>query len=120
MALLCSLVAAGCLDPRPVLPTRASPPPPPPGIQSDSVVRYKNRRGAGRVIPVVVRPVKQPSIVVVLSFNTYQAYNSWGGASLYLLPDGTAQAPMVSFLRPYTDYTLQRHFVVTDLPLVSF
>jgi len=72
------------------------------------------------VIPFVVRPVNQASIVVVLSFNTYQAYNSWGGASLYHLPDGTTQAPMVSFLRPYTDYTLQRHFLGTDLPLVSF
>jgi len=84
------------------------------------VVRYEDRRGAGRVVPLVVKAREQASIVVVLSFNTYQAYNSWGGASLYLLPDATAQAPMVSFLRPYTDYTMHRHFLLTDLPLVSF
>ena len=58
--------------------------------------------------------------MVVVSFNTYQAYNSWGGASLYALRDGTIFAPRVSFLRPYSDHAVLLRFLMTDVPLVRF
>ena len=84
------------------------------------VLRYVNTRGAGRFIPLVVRSSEPGEIAVVLSFNTYQAYNSWGGASFYNGFDGLPQAPRVSFLRPYSDWTLRLHFLATDLRLVRF
>ena len=84
------------------------------------VVRYTNARGAGRFIPLVVAAPEPGTVVAVFSFNTYQAYNSWGGASFYNRLDSLPQAPRVSFLRPYSDGTLRRHFFGLDLPLVRF
>jgi hypothetical protein len=94
-------------------------------IPSDAVpgvymVRYTSSLGAGRFVPLVLRSREQPSITVVLSFNTYEAYNSWGGASLYTLPDGSSRSSRVSFLRPYTDEALSGRLLLTDLPLVRF
>jgi len=97
--------------------TVAIPPYAAPGLY---IVRYTDRRGAGRFIPLVVRAAEQASIVVVIPFNTYQAYNGWGGASFYQQADGTPPAPRISFMRPYTDWSLDRHFVGLDLPLARF
>jgi hypothetical protein len=59
---------------------------------------------------VVTNPDKSGDVLVELSFNTYQAYNAWGGASLY----GTARAQMVSFDRPTPPDFLEHeyHFVL--------
>ena len=84
------------------------------------MVRYTDRPGAGRFVPLVVRASEQSSIVVVMPFNTYQAYNGWGGASFYQQADGTPRAPLISFMRPYTDWSLNRHLVGLDLPLARF
>jgi hypothetical protein len=83
-------------------------------------VKYLNRRGAGGFIPFVVRPPWRAQVVVLLSFNTYQAYNSWGGASLYTLGDGTVSSVAVTFWRPYTDDIIYGHFMSLDMPLIWF
>ena len=93
------------------IPTDASP-----GVY---IVRYVNKHGRGGLIPLVVRSPRPSAITVVLSFNTYQAYNTWGGDSFYQL-DGATQSPHISFQRPYAGSTLERHFLSTDLPLVRF
>ena len=84
------------------------------------VVKYTNHRGAGGFVPFVVRPLWRSHLLVLLSFNTYQAYNSWGGTSLYRLRDSTTQSFAVTFWRPYTDHVVYSHFMNLDVPLISF
>src|SRR5262249_17921294 len=50
---------------------------------------------------IVVRPLDGPvDVLVGLSTNTYQAYNAWGGSSLYESPYEGDWGQMVSFDRP--------------------
>jgi hypothetical protein len=49
---------------------------------------------------VVTNPDKSGDVLVELSTNTYQAYNAWGGASLYETAFTFERAQMVSFNRP--------------------
>jgi hypothetical protein len=55
----------------------------------------------GRMVPFTVRsaPGDHSAVLVMLPVNTWQAYNAWGGKSLYA-PSGHA-AVKVSFNRPY-------------------
>jgi hypothetical protein len=56
--------------------------------------------GKESYIPFVVRDDSRPSdLLFQTSVNTYQAYNNWGGKSLYFPP--TQAAHKVSFNRPY-------------------
>jgi hypothetical protein len=55
---------------------------------------------------VVTNPDKSGDVLIELSSNTYQAYNGWGGASLYETAFTFDRAQMVSFDRP----TLPRFF----------
>lgn len=59
---------------------------------------------AGELYFVVraARPGHNAKILLVLSTNTYNAYNRWGGTSLYSGPKG--QGSQVSFLRPYSGF----------------
>ncbi len=84
------------------------------------VLKYTNHRGAGGFVPFVVRPLWRSHLLVLVSFNTYQAYNSWGGSSLYRLGDGTTQSFAVTFWRPYTDDVIYGAFMKLDVPLISF
>ena len=56
-------------------------------------------------IPFVVRePAAAPApsaVVVQVPVNTWQAYNAWGGKSLYDFNSGGSRANRVSFDRPY-------------------
>jgi hypothetical protein len=67
-------------------------------------VRFRARRGEetaeGQASFVVqsARPGRDTKILIQLTTNTYNAYNSWGGANLYRGPDGPARR--VSFDRP--------------------
>lgn len=68
--------------------------------------------GGTDAVPFVVRHDGDTSpLLVVISFNTYQAYNNWGGKSLYAYnsygprtAEGNAAAVAVSFLRPYASW----------------
>jgi hypothetical protein len=61
---------------------------------------YDNARAS--YIPIVVRePTRRGGIAVIVPTNTYQAYNNWGGASLYTSPaPGARRRSVVSFDRP--------------------
>lgn len=77
----------------------------------------------GVSVPFVVRgPVNDPSAILVqASVNTWQAYNRWGGMSLYVGPSGTSCRPKcthVSFNRPYDGST--QGVLEYELPLVHF
>ena len=72
-------------------------------------------RGQASLIPFIVRaaPGTNSAMLVQASVNTWQAYNGWGGRSLYtfnshgpVLPAShTVAAAMVSFNRPYDNAT---------------
>src|SRR5439155_7991647 len=49
------------------------------------------------------RPGRDATILLQLATNTYNAYNNWGGTSLYGGPKG--QGRRVSFQRPYAGFT---------------
>jgi hypothetical protein len=53
-------------------------------------------------VPIIIKadPKRQAPILVQASVNTWQAYNSWGGRSLYTFRDGHG-SNHVSFNRPY-------------------
>ena len=94
-----------------------------PGVH---LVRIVDRLGRARAFPFVVRSDRVAAFTVVLSFATYQAYNQWGGASLYGGPGATRQesydnrAVKVSFARPLSDATFQGAFLGVDYLLVRW
>jgi hypothetical protein len=80
--------------------------------------------GRGGWVPFVVRaPEWAPpaAVLVQASVNTWQAYNRWGGWSLYRDPTGATchqTCTHVSFDRPYDPKT--QNFWDYELPLVHF
>jgi hypothetical protein len=58
--------------------------------------------GETRHVPLIVRapPGRQAAILAQAAVNTWQAYNSWGGLSLYS-KFGAVEGSHVSFSRPY-------------------
>jgi hypothetical protein len=75
-------------------------------------------------VPFVVRPpdVRRSPILVVVPVNTWQAYNSWGGKSLYDFNSaGGARANRVSFDRPYSwDEPGNQPVSSWEVPLLRF
>jgi hypothetical protein len=68
------------------------------------LLRLDAAGGAGRYVPITVRSASTAGAVVILNDNTtWQAYNAWGGYSLYQGPDGlpSGRGYAVSFDRPY-------------------
>jgi hypothetical protein len=79
--------------------------------------------GMVRWVPFVVRepPSEYSAIVVIAAVNTWQAYNRWGGMSLYKDPAGTNCAGTcthLSFDRPYDIKT--QNLGDYEVPLVHF
>jgi hypothetical protein len=67
--------------------------------------RQLDRAGANRLHPfVVVDPDDTAPIVMQVASNTYQAYNGWGGASMYAYNSPNGEASSVSLARPYDIY----------------
>ncbi len=68
------------------------------------LLRLDAAGGAERYVPITVRSASTAGAVVILNDNTtWQAYNAWGGYSLYQGPDGlpSGRGYAVSFDRPY-------------------
>ncbi|MEV7011018.1 N,N-dimethylformamidase beta subunit family domain-containing protein [Streptosporangium sp. NPDC051022] len=67
------------------------------------LIRLDAKTGAKRFVPITVRSAStQGRVVVVNAVTTWQAYNLWGGRSLYLGPGGFEdRSYAVSFDRPY-------------------
>ena len=68
------------------------------------LLRLDASSGAERYVPITVRSASTAGAVVILNDNTtWQAYNTWGGYSLYQGPDGLSsdRGYAVSFDRPY-------------------
>lgn len=74
--------------------------------------------GAASLIPFIVRepPGRSSRALVIAPVNTWQAYNGWGGKSLYAFnSSGGVPANRVSFNRP-----VGRDYTAYELQLVSF
>ena len=70
------------------------------------LLRLDASSGAERYVPITVRSASTAGAVVILNDNTtWQAYNAWGGYSLYQGPDGlpSDRGYAVSFDRPYDE-----------------
>ncbi|MBV9093798.1 MAG: hypothetical protein JO132_07985 [Streptosporangiaceae bacterium] len=68
------------------------------------LLRLDASTGPQRYVPITVRSRSTAGTVVILNDNTtWQAYNTWGGYSLYQGPDGlpSDRGYAVSFDRPY-------------------
>src|SRR3954454_20141265 len=73
----------------------------PPG---DYLLRLDADSNAQQYVPLTVRtPSNAGRLVIVNAVTTWQAYNQWGGYSLYQGPDGRRETRprAVSFARPY-------------------
>jgi hypothetical protein len=92
----------------------------PPG---DYLLRLDTDRGAlRRFVPLVVRTASAAgALVIVNADTTWQAYNDWGGYSLYHGPDGRRadRSRMVTFDRPYAYGAGAGDFLGAELPLLA-
>ncbi len=83
--------------------------------------------GYARYVPLTVRDdASKAPLLVVNAVTTWQAYNRWGGHSLY---DGidrsgtrspTGRATVVSFDRPYRNDSGAGDYLGNELPMISF
>src|SRR5947209_1368687 len=75
--------------------------------------------GAVGMVPLIVRePAPSAAVLVQVPVNTWQAYNSWGGKSLY--GKAGTHATEVSFDRPYDAQVLHDMALNLELPWVHF
>ena len=74
----------------------------------------------------VVRARSAQPLIAQLPTSTYEAYNAWGGDSLYpggsdpVLVTGTTQGVAVSYDRPYDSVTGAGEFFARDVAMVRF
>jgi hypothetical protein len=87
------------------------------------LLRLDASSGVQRYVPLVIRsPSVAGRVVLVQPTTTYQAYNWWGGYSLYRGPQmrPTLRARVVSFDRPYRREAGAAEFFADEQPLVSY
>ena len=90
----------------------------PPGVY---LLKLVAATGQQRWVPLTVREdASTAAYVVVNAVTTWQAYNRWGGCSLYACPGGRGErSKMVSFDRPYDIVTGgSGDFIGNELPVV--
>jgi hypothetical protein len=89
------------------------------------IVRLSSRRGERDCLFVVRSSTPRP-LLAQLPTSTYEAYNAWGGDSLYpggadrVGITGTTQGVEVSFDRPYDSETGAGQFLARDVAMVWF
>jgi hypothetical protein len=94
----------------------------PPG---DYLIRLDASTGPQQFVPLTVAtPDNRGRIVIVDAVTTWEAYNRWGGYSLYTSPSGKMadRARAVSFDRPYQAKDMQGagDFLIFERPFVQF
>ena len=87
------------------------------------LLRLEGADGAQGYVPLTVRsPSTAGRIVLIQAVTDWQAYNDWGGLSLY---HGRDRQPLsrsyaVTFDRPYAEQAGAGDFLGNELPLVAF
>lgn len=87
----------------------------------DYLLRLDGSGGQEQYVPLTVRGGSAVGRVVLISpVTTWQAYNQWGGRSLYTGADGTwaHRSRAVSFDRPYTQLGAGG-FIADELPVLA-
>jgi N,N-dimethylformamidase beta subunit-like protein len=99
----------------------------PPALASGVyVARLSSDRGAARDCLFVVQAARPAPLLAQLPTATYEAYNAWGGDSLYpggartVELTGTTQGLAVSYDRPYASVTGAGEFFARDVAMVRF
>src|SRR5438132_3720498 len=86
-------------------------------------IRVDTSDGFASFAPLVVIDHRRADLLFQASVLTYQAYNDWGGESLYTDHDGIpgGRAIEVSFDRPYSSANgLDARFFLLELPMARF
>ncbi|MBK8026664.1 MAG: hypothetical protein IPK19_36090 [Chloroflexi bacterium] len=74
------------------------------GVYKIWLIEHSNYEDVGSYIIFVLRDdARQSDILFQVALTTYQAYNNWGGKSLYNYNSVNGRAVAVSFDRPYVD-----------------
>jgi hypothetical protein len=90
------------------------------------IVKLRASTGAESDCMFVLRSRRPPRLLVEIPTATYEAYNAWGGDSLYpggserVGLTGTTQGVEVSYDRPYDSQTGAGQFFVRDVAMVRF
>ncbi len=107
-------ISAASWAPTATFPTGSWPP-------GDYLFRLDASDGNHRYVPLTVRgPSAAGRVVILNAVTTWQAYNAWGGYSLYHGPRGFAdRARVVSFDRPYDYGDGAADFTGNEEPLVA-
>ncbi|WP_210502616.1 N,N-dimethylformamidase beta subunit family domain-containing protein [Nocardioides xinjiangensis] len=83
------------------------------------VFRLRTDTGWETQVPyVVTSPSAAGTVALVAPVTTWQAYNQWGGYSLYAGADGDTRSHAVSFDRPYNGATGANDYRTAALPIV--
>ncbi len=83
------------------------------------VLKLRSSRGWDTVVPYVVSsPSAAGTVALVVPVTTWQAYNKWGGYSLYDGPDGDRRSWAVSFDRPYWLVPGANDYRTAALPII--
>ena len=86
------------------------------------LVKLVASSGEAHYVPLTVRRDSAAGgLVVVSAVTTWQAYNPWGGCSVYECFDGPGRSTVVSFDRPYarTYNWGSADFLTHELPLIA-
>ncbi|HYB23088.1 MAG TPA: N,N-dimethylformamidase beta subunit family domain-containing protein, partial [Solirubrobacteraceae bacterium] len=90
------------------------------------IVKLHASTGAQSDCLFVLRPASPPPLLVEIPTASYEAYNAWGGDSLYpggrklVGVTGTSQGVEVSYDRPYESQTGAGQFFIRDVAIVRF
>jgi len=90
------------------------------------IVKLKASDGAQSDCLFVVRAKRPGALLVQIPTATYEAYNAWGGDSLYpggtkrVGATGTSQGVEVSYDRPYESQTGAGQFFIREVAMVRF
>ncbi|MGH9119359.1 MAG: DUF4082 domain-containing protein [Acidimicrobiales bacterium] len=89
------------------------------GVYFANLLR-QDAAGENRIMFVVRNDGRAADVVLQTSDTTYQAYNRWGGYSLYGGPAFYGRATKVSYNRPFEDTEVENVFMYAEYPLVRW
>ena len=83
------------------------------------VLKLRTGRGWETAVPYVVRsPSARGTVALVAPVTTWQAYNEWGGHSLYVGPAGDRRSWAVSYDRPFNLATGANDYRTAAIPVI--
>ncbi|WP_067175764.1 DUF4082 domain-containing protein [Microtetraspora niveoalba] len=97
------------------------------GVYLANLVRTDGTTGASQIIFVVRDDERGSDILLQTSDATWQAYNTWGGGSLYMAPTSAGRAFKVSYNRPVTtrgssccNGSVESYFFDSEYPMIRW